>query len=143
MMSSILLCFIFLNLLITISSFRSPLKSSISRINSIKLNDAQKFTSFDDMLVKIDKPVLVDFFALWCGPCKMMVPVLEDLAGRMDESIKVAKVDTDKYPKLGTNTLTHTISLYLYIIYYIVIILYLCMYRISVSNRGFAYSYTV
>ena len=143
MMSSILLCFIFLNLLITISSFRSPLKSSISRINSIKLNDAQKFTSFDDMLVKIDKPVLVDFFALWCGPCKMMVPVLEDLAGRMDESIKVAKVDTDKYPKLGTNTLTHTISLYLYIIYYIVIILYLCMYRISVSNRGLAYSYTV
>ena len=133
----------FLNLFISISSFRSPLKSSINRINSlIRLNDAQKFTSFDDMLVKIDKPVLVDFFALWCGPCKMMVPVLEDLAGRMDESIKVAKVDTDKYPKLGTYALTqsHFTSI-LYTIFYI--ILYLCMYRISVSNRGFAYSYTV
>ena len=97
------------------------------------------------MLVKIDKPVLVDFFALWCGPCKMMVPVLEDLAGRMDESIKVAKVDTDKYPKLGTYTLTHSPSLtqYTTIICYILLLSYMCMYRISVSNRGFAYSYTV
>ena len=37
-----------------------------------------------------------------CGPCKMMVPVLEDIATRMDNELKVAKVDTDKYPRLGS-----------------------------------------
>eukprot|EP01035_Chromulina_nebulosa_P025942 gene25942-33912_t len=53
------------------------------------------------MLEKIDSPVLVDFYAQWCGPCKMMVPVLEDLANRLESQIKVAKVDTDKSPRLS------------------------------------------
>ena len=59
------------------------------------------FKNFDDMLSKLDCPVLVDFYAQWCGPCKMMQPVLEDIAGRMEDKIKVAKVDTDRSPKLG------------------------------------------
>ena len=59
------------------------------------------YKNFDDMLEQLDVPVLVDFYAQWCGPCKMMQPVLEDIAGRMEDRIKVAKVDTDKSPKLG------------------------------------------
>ena len=57
--------------------------------------------TFDDFLAGIEKPVLVDFYAQWCGPCQMMQPVLEDLASRMENKLMVAKVDTDKSPKLG------------------------------------------
>ena len=50
----------------------------------------------------LEVPVLVDFYAQWCGPCVMMQPVLEDVAGRLENVAKVAKVDTDKSPRLGS-----------------------------------------
>ena len=59
------------------------------------------FKTFDEMLTELQQPVLVDFYAEWCGPCKMMKPVLEEIAGRMEADIKVAKVDTDRSPTLG------------------------------------------
>mmetsp|Transcript_25120 Transcript_25120/g.25325 ORF Transcript_25120/g.25325 Transcript_25120/m.25325 type:complete len:145 (-) Transcript_25120:154-588(-) len=61
-----------------------------------------KFKNFDDMLEKLDVPVLVDFYAQWCGPCVMMQPILEDVAQRLENEARVAKVDTDKSPKLGS-----------------------------------------
>jgi thioredoxin 1 len=50
-------------------------------------------------IIKSEQPVLVDFYAEWCGPCKMMKPVLEDIAKKMDGKARILKVDVDKNPK--------------------------------------------
>lgn len=57
-----------------------------------------KFTSanFDTEVLGADKPVLVDFFATWCGPCKMMAPAIDALAEEYDGKVSVGKIDVDE-----------------------------------------------
>ncbi|SNS36576.1 thioredoxin [Belliella buryatensis] len=54
-------------------------------------------------LISGDQPVLVDFFATWCGPCQMMQPILQDTAKQVGEKVKIIKVDVDKNPLAASN----------------------------------------
>ncbi len=57
--------------------------------------------NFEELVLKSERPVVVDFWAAWCGPCKMVAPEMEKLAAKYDGSVDVVKVDVDANPGLS------------------------------------------
>lgn len=67
--------------------------------NEIEFTD----TNFDTEVIKSDKPVLVDFWAPWCGPCKMIDPIVEEISAEYAGKLKVGKVNTDDNQKVASD----------------------------------------
>ena len=63
--------------------------------NAVEITDA----TFADEVVNSDVPVVVDFWAEWCGPCKMIAPIVEELAGEYEGKVKFTKMDVDSNPR--------------------------------------------
>lgn len=58
-------------------------------------------SNYDRVVANTELPILIDFWAPWCGPCKMMAPIFAEAAGRLEPSFRLAKVDTEAEPQLA------------------------------------------
>jgi thioredoxin 1 len=71
-------------------------------------------TNFEAEVLKSGQPVLVDFWAEWCGPCKMLAPLLDEIAAEQGGRVKVARVNVDDQPALAARFGIHSIPTLLY-----------------------------
>ncbi|MFC2094109.1 thioredoxin [Bacteroidota bacterium] len=59
--------------------------------------------NFEEEVLKSDKPVLIDFWATWCGPCRMIAPIVEEMAGEYEGKAKIGKLDVDSNQQTSIN----------------------------------------
>src|SRR3954452_1828457 len=71
-------------------------KQKVTRMATVKVTDA----SFDQEVLKASEPVVVDLWAEWCGPCRMIGPALEEISNEMQGKVKIAKVNVDENQKV-------------------------------------------
>lgn len=62
----------------------------------------KQFKSFEELITGSKLPILVDFYATWCGPCQLMAQVLEQINPQVSQKVQIVKIDTDKYPQLAS-----------------------------------------
>jgi len=78
---------------------------------AIELTDA----NFEELVMKSDKPVIVDFWAVWCGPCRMIGPLIEEIGKEYDGRVVVGKVDVDNNPGIASKFGIRNIPTVLYL----------------------------
>ncbi len=61
---------------------------------AVEITDA----NFEELVIKADKPVMIDFWAVWCGPCRMIAPIVEEMSGEYEDRAIIGKVDVDSNP---------------------------------------------
>lgn len=61
----------------------------------------RQFSSFEELIQGTDQPLLVDFYAPWCGPCQVMAQILEQVSAKVKGKAQIAKINTDNYPHLA------------------------------------------
>jgi thioredoxin 1 len=75
-----------------------PLPAEVQRVSSPHIINTSDAT-FESDVLKSDKPVLLDFWAEWCGPCKMIAPILDELSGDYADRLQIAKLNIDENPQ--------------------------------------------
>jgi thioredoxin len=66
------------------------------------MSTKKQFGSFQELVAKSDVPLLVDFYAPWCGPCQMMSGILEQVNTQMKQRVRIVKINTENYPQLAS-----------------------------------------
>ena len=77
-------------------------------INTIKMSNF-------DTIIKSDKPVLIDFFATWCGPCKMLSPILREVKDSLGDRVSIIKIDVDKNQQIASQYQVRGVPVFKYV----------------------------